>query len=159
MWQPRRLTTLWASTDYNRDRFTLTLELLTISLISRHCNYMYILTGLWLYLPINFMGDLQVLAYTFQDNSMNVGFEVLTAVVMKTVIFLDIAPCSPYINRSFGGTYHLHLQGRKSAERECSAERSKSLIPWLCAGRTPSGKSVCGIPTTLLLPLPSPLLR
>jgi hypothetical protein len=46
-----------------------------------------------------------------------VGFEVFTAVVMKIVIFWDIAPCSPYMNRRFGGTYHFHLQGRKSAER------------------------------------------
>jgi hypothetical protein len=40
--------------------------------------------------------------------------EVLTAVVMKSNIFWNITPCSPLkINRSFGGTYHLHLQGRK----------------------------------------------
>jgi hypothetical protein len=49
-----------------------------------------------------------------------VGFEVLTAVVMITAIFRDIAPCSPYMNRRFGGTYHLHLQGRISAEQETS---------------------------------------
>jgi hypothetical protein len=49
-----------------------------------------------------------------------VGFEVLTLVVMKIVIFLDIASCSPYMNRRFEGKYHLHLQGRKSAEQETS---------------------------------------
>jgi hypothetical protein len=43
------------------------------------------------------------------------GFEVLTAVIMKSTIFWDIKPCSPLsVNRKFGGTYHLHLQGRKS---------------------------------------------
>jgi hypothetical protein len=34
------------------------------------------------------------------------GYEVLTAVVMNIVIFWNIAPCSPYVNRCFGGTYH-----------------------------------------------------
>jgi hypothetical protein len=51
------------------------------------------------------------------DNSNNyeyVGFEVLTAVVMKSIKFWDITPCSPSsVNRRFGGTYRLHLQGRK----------------------------------------------
>jgi hypothetical protein len=32
---------------------------------------------------------------------------------MNVAIFWDIAPCSRYVNRCFGGTYHLHLQGRK----------------------------------------------
>jgi hypothetical protein len=41
-----------------------------------------------------------------------VGFEVLTAVVMNVIIFSDIAPCSRYVNRRFGITHHLHLQGR-----------------------------------------------
>jgi hypothetical protein len=41
-----------------------------------------------------------------------VGFEVLTAVVMKSAIFWDITPCTPLsVNRCFEGTYHLHLQG------------------------------------------------
>jgi hypothetical protein len=43
-----------------------------------------------------------------------VGFEVLTAVVMKSNIFWDITPCSLLkVNRRFGGTHHLHLQGQK----------------------------------------------
>jgi hypothetical protein len=41
----------------------------------------------------------------------SVGFEVLTAVVMKSIIFWNITPCSPLrVNRRFGGTYRLHLQ-------------------------------------------------
>jgi hypothetical protein len=44
-----------------------------------------------------------------------VGFEVFTAVVMKSVIFWDMTPCSPLsFNRYFGGTYRLHLQGRRN---------------------------------------------
>jgi hypothetical protein len=36
----------------------------------------------------------------------------------QVAIFNYIAPCSPYINHCFGGTYYLHLQGRKSDEHE-----------------------------------------
>jgi hypothetical protein len=52
-----------------------------------------------------------------------VGFEVLAAVVMKIAIFWDTVPCISYMNRRFGGTYHFHLQGRKSAEQETSDSR------------------------------------
>jgi hypothetical protein len=39
-----------------------------------------------------------------------VGFEVLTAAVMKSTIFWDIMPCSVLkINQRFGGTYRLHI--------------------------------------------------
>jgi hypothetical protein len=35
--------------------------------------------------------------------------------VLKSTIFWDIMLCSPSsVNRSFGGTYRLHLQGRKN---------------------------------------------
>jgi hypothetical protein len=40
--------------------------------------------------------------------------EVLTAAVINTAFFWDTAPFSPYVNGCFGGTYKLHLQGRKS---------------------------------------------
>jgi hypothetical protein len=40
------------------------------------------------------------------------GFEVLTAVVMKSSLFWDITPCCPLeVNRRFRGTCRLHLQG------------------------------------------------
>jgi hypothetical protein len=36
-----------------------------------------------------------------------VGFEVFTAVVMKSIIFWDMMPCSPLsVNQRFRGTYH-----------------------------------------------------
>jgi hypothetical protein len=45
----------------------------------------------------------------------SVGFEVFTVVVMKSIIFWDMMPCSPLsFNRCFGGTYLLHLQGRRN---------------------------------------------
>jgi hypothetical protein len=52
---------------------------------------------------------------TFRTRYYFVGFEVLTAVVMKSTIFWDITPCSPLsVNRRFGGTYLLHLRCRKN---------------------------------------------
>jgi hypothetical protein len=57
------------------------------------------------------------------NRTVPVGFEVLTAVVIKTAILWDIAPCSPYMNRRFGGMYHIHLPGRKSAAQETSESR------------------------------------
>jgi hypothetical protein len=41
-------------------------------------------------------------------------------VVMKIAVFSDVVLCSPYMNRRFGGTYRLNLQGPKSAEQETS---------------------------------------
>jgi hypothetical protein len=37
---------------------------------------------------------------------------------MYVATFWDAAPCSLYVNRAFRGTYHAHVQGRKSAEKE-----------------------------------------
>jgi hypothetical protein len=60
---------------------------------------------------------------------MRIGFEVLTAVVMKSTIFWDITPCSSLsVNRCFGGTYRLHLQGRRiSRARNQRESRSHPL--------------------------------
>jgi hypothetical protein len=55
-----------------------------------------------------------VIKYILQTSLLHVGFEVLTAVNMKSIIFWDITPCSPLgVNRRFGGTYRLVLQGKK----------------------------------------------
>jgi hypothetical protein len=42
-----------------------------------------------------------------------VRFEVFTAVTMKNAVFWDVAPCRSGVTRRFGGTYRLHLQGRR----------------------------------------------
>jgi hypothetical protein len=42
---------------------------------------------------------------------------------MKKAVFWDVAPCRYGLNRRFGGTYRLHLQGRREIIR-------KSLLPW-----------------------------
>jgi hypothetical protein len=53
-----------------------------------------------------------ILICTVQTN-FYVGFEVLTAMVMKSSLLHDITPYGPFtVNRHFGGTCHLHLQGR-----------------------------------------------
>jgi hypothetical protein len=44
-------------------------------------------------------------------------FEVFIAVTMKNAVFWDVAPCRSCVNRRFGGTYRLHLHGRKIRER------------------------------------------
>jgi hypothetical protein len=55
-----------------------------------------------------------LLPFNKQTKINYVGFEILTAVVMKSTIFWDVTPCSPLsVNRRFGGTYRLHLLGRK----------------------------------------------
>jgi hypothetical protein len=64
-----------------------------------------------------------------------VGFEVLTALVMKSTIFWDIRPCSPLsVNRRIGGTYRLYLQGRKISWARNQRE-SRCLLPthWFLA--------------------------
>jgi hypothetical protein len=53
--------------------------------------------------------------FTDQTDFTFVGFEVFTAVVMKSIIFWDVTPCSLLsCNRRIGGTYRLHLQGRRN---------------------------------------------
>jgi hypothetical protein len=63
----------------------------------------------------------------------SVGFEVLTAVVMKSTILWHITPCSPLsVNRFFGRIYRLHVQGRKnklSKKPVWKQERWKRYIP------------------------------
>jgi hypothetical protein len=49
-----------------------------------------------------------------------IRFEVFTIVTMKNTVFWDLAPCSSSVNRRFGGTYRLHLQGTKIRERGTS---------------------------------------
>jgi hypothetical protein len=44
-------------------------------------------------------------------------FPRMTVVYLKNSLFWDVAPCKSCVNRRFGGTYHLHLQGGKIRER------------------------------------------
>jgi hypothetical protein len=76
--------------------------------------------------------------------------EILTAVTMRSSIFWDITPCSPLkVNRRFGGTHRLHLQGRTNrakkpawkqvASRSCSAYSSTLKMEAICSSETSVG--------------------
>jgi hypothetical protein len=43
--------------------------------------------------------------------------------LIKNVVFWDVALCRSCLNRRFGGTYRLHLQGRRIRERGTSVSR------------------------------------
>jgi hypothetical protein len=61
-----------------------------------------------------------------ETNISLVRFEVFTEVTMKNAVFWDVAPCRSCVNRRFGGTYRLHLQGRKIRDRGTSLSRCGS---------------------------------
>jgi hypothetical protein len=54
---------------------------------------------------------------------LRVRFEIFTAVTMKNVVFWGVAPCRSCVNRRFGGTYRLYLQGREIRERRTCVSR------------------------------------
>jgi hypothetical protein len=66
---------------------------------------------------------LHVSPFQIWNKLTDVRFEDFTAVTMKNAVFLDVAPCRCCVNRRFGGTYRLHLQGRKIRERGTSVSR------------------------------------
>jgi hypothetical protein len=61
---------------------------------------------------ITMVTAVNVITFTF------VGFEVFTAVTMKNAVFWVVVPCRcGRLNRRFGGSYRLHLQGRQKNPR------------------------------------------
>jgi hypothetical protein len=54
-----------------------------------------------------------------------VRFEVFTAMTMKNTVFWDVAPCRYFVNRRFGGTYRLHLQGRSNPRAMNQCEQTE----------------------------------
>jgi hypothetical protein len=58
-----------------------------------------------------------------QINYFHVRFKIFIAVTMKNAVFWYVAACSSCLNRRFGGTYRLHLQGGKIRERGTSVSR------------------------------------
>jgi hypothetical protein len=61
--------------------------------------------------------------------------------VMENVVFWDVAPCRSCVNRRFGGTYRLHLQGRKIRERGTSVSRWPQAVATTKFGRWDGGFS------------------
>jgi hypothetical protein len=61
-----------------------------------------------------------------------VGFEDLTAAVMKSSVFWNITPCSQLkVNRGFGETCHLNLQGRRMSRARNELLSRHILRPWI----------------------------
>jgi hypothetical protein len=74
--------------------------------------------------------------WNIQTNKEHVGFEVLTAVVIKSSVFWDMTQCSPLkVDRRFRGTCPLHRQCWRVSQREISVKQatifaSLTLQPW-----------------------------
>jgi Ca2+/Na+ antiporter len=47
---------------------------------------------------------------------------------MKKAVFWDVAPCRYCVNRRFGGTYRLHLHGRREKNPRARNQREQMLI-------------------------------
>jgi hypothetical protein len=57
---------------------------------------------------------------------------------MKNAVFWDVTPCIYCVNRRFGGTYRLHLQGRKIHGRGTSVSRlqtAATCLRWFLSRR------------------------
>jgi hypothetical protein len=55
-----------------------------------------------------------------------------TYIALNVAIYWDMVACSLYVNQYFGGTYHIHHQGKKSAEVIRPSETSVRLwTTWL----------------------------
>jgi hypothetical protein len=65
----------------------------------------------------------------FYRNTRRYMPEDTTLSVLKNAVFSDVAPCRTCVNRRYGGTYRLHLQGRKIRERGTSVSRWRRHIP------------------------------
>jgi hypothetical protein len=64
-----------------------------------------------------------------QYPQVSLWFEVLTAVLMKSSVLWGITPCSPLkVNRRFGGTCRLHLQGRRTSKQETNVKQVASRV-------------------------------
>jgi hypothetical protein len=64
---------------------------------------------------VSLSGECEVFCNKNTNKGKHVGFEVLTAVVMKHTSFWDITACSLLrVNQRFGRTYRLHLLGQRN---------------------------------------------
>jgi hypothetical protein len=62
-------------------------------------------------------------------SSVQIILTTMRMLIIKSINFWDIMPCSPMsVNRRFGGTYRLHLQGRKNKRQETSKQAGDT--PW-----------------------------
>jgi hypothetical protein len=84
-----------------------------------------------------------------------VGFEVLTAVVKNSSTFLEITSCNPLkVNRRFGRTCRLHLQGRRISRARKQRERlclppAFTLVPFSAYSPTLKMEATCSSETSV----------
>jgi hypothetical protein len=78
-----------------------------------------------------------------------VGFEVITAVIMKTYFFWSITPRSPLkVNRRFRGTCRLHLRVRRISQEKTNVKQLSSRASTLKMEATCSSKTSIDIQRT-----------
>jgi hypothetical protein len=81
------------------------------------------------------------------------GFEVFTAVIMNSSVFLDITPCSPLtVNRRFGAIYRHHLQGRKLSQARNQREAAcyfHTLVSYFAYSSSPKAETTCFSETSI----------
>jgi hypothetical protein len=140
MWEPRRITTLWAFTACYRDSFTfitvMTMKISVIYYVSAEPTVSIFRAVLH---SVTFVPFYHTTRHHTTENSMNISvtspvsttvrFEVHTDLSIKINIFWDMTPCNPVeIYQRFGETYCLHLHGW----RENQANRCWSCMncPW-----------------------------
>jgi hypothetical protein len=65
----------------------------------------------------NFKERKSVTGRTVERNVEREEFCIKNGIILQSSIFWNITPCSPLdVNRRFGGTYHLHPQGRRISQ-------------------------------------------
>jgi hypothetical protein len=74
-----------------------------------------------------------------QEMAINTNMKIIRNVQIRThlknAIFWDMAPCIYFVNRRFGGMYHLHLQGIRNPRAMNQREQvaGSSLVDFLCS--------------------------
>jgi hypothetical protein len=86
---------------------------------------------------ITYLQDTKILhQYNIRDNQRHICTQLPCSdktqeTILNVAIFWDIVPCCLYANRRFGGTYHLHNQGRKSVQKPSNSEHVRCLTTFL----------------------------
>jgi hypothetical protein len=83
------------------------------------------------------------LSKTGKENP-HVGFEVLTAVVMKSTIFWDITPCSPLsANRRFGGIRVEERAKQETSMKQIASRGCFTLVSCMAHSSTLKMEATC----------------
>jgi hypothetical protein len=76
-----------------------------------------------------FSGDYRV---SLSDNEVSLKLPTQITISLKSTVFWDMTPCSPLnFNRRFGGTYRLHLQGRRNKYSGAYLLLVRWFSPWV----------------------------